>query len=320
MNKPYGYWNNIDNCIQEAKKYTTVYELQRNCYGCYCGLKRNGWLQEAFPNSFKNKSFGYWIKENVISEARKYKTKREFKEKCKTAYNSAYVLGCMKECEEFFERNKNYRNFEDKVHSIYVYEIKEFNTCYVGRTVNVHNRDLSHRRGRKHSDRRITYDNLYKFCEKNNIDIPQPIILETNLNANESLDREDFWLKEYIKEGWIALNAAKTGLSSGSLGGVQIWNYDKCKEVCGRFHYKTDVKKFNYQCYKLCSKNKWFEEFGIIENKRHSRFYWLSKKNCFNELQYYQTKEDFKNYAVAAYASIVENGWIKEIDEYYKIN
>lgn len=56
--KPFGYWNNKDNCFNEAKKYRNKYELQTNCMGCYNGLRRNGWLDEA-DNLFFNKEIQY---------------------------------------------------------------------------------------------------------------------------------------------------------------------------------------------------------------------------------------------------------------------
>lgn len=316
---PQFYWNIKENCLKTAKKFKTVYELERNNYGCYMGMKRNKWLQETFPNSFKNKESCYWNnKENVLNEAKKYKTKVEFKNNCKSGYNAMYRLGIASECNKFFIKKKLYNNMDDKIHCVYVYEIPQFKTCYVGRTVNLHNRNLSHRRMVKHKDGRIMSDTLYIFCKDNNINIPNPIVKEKCLNAEESLIQEDIWLQKYISDGWKVLNKAKTGLNSGSLGGVLIWAKDKCKEVCKRFKYKTDIKKFNYQCYAECLKHNWFEEFGIQKDKRHSRFYWKNKDNCFNEMKNYFSKEDFIIYSQTAYNSILENGWKNEFEEYWK--
>ena len=78
-------------CIVEAKKYNTITELQKHCYGCYMGLKRNDWLYEVFP--LKNKAVGYWNNlDNLIKEASKYKTKKEFRKHCKSGYNAALNL------------------------------------------------------------------------------------------------------------------------------------------------------------------------------------------------------------------------------------
>lgn len=44
--KPLSFWNNKENCIEEAKKYNNKYDLQKHCPSCYRGAFRNGWLDE----------------------------------------------------------------------------------------------------------------------------------------------------------------------------------------------------------------------------------------------------------------------------------
>lgn len=44
--KPYGYWNDKNHCLEEAKKYKNKFELQRKCNGCYRSAIRNGWLED----------------------------------------------------------------------------------------------------------------------------------------------------------------------------------------------------------------------------------------------------------------------------------
>ena len=49
------------------------------------------------------KPFGYWTKEKVFEEARKYQTKNEFNKSCSGAYNVAWKNGWIKEM-TWFER------------------------------------------------------------------------------------------------------------------------------------------------------------------------------------------------------------------------
>lgn len=160
--KPMNYWNNKKKCLEEAKKYRTAYELQRKNYSCYEGLRRNGWVYEAYPPKDGVKVMNYWKdKDKVIDAAKKCSTKEE------------------------------------------------------------------------------------------------------NLNGEESLIGEDYWVKWYKNNGWTVLNKAKTGRLSGSLGAIKKWDYDTCKEFCKNYTFKTELKKANYSCYYTCLKNGWFEEFGI---------------------------------------------------------
>ena len=312
------YWNNKENCIVEAKKYNTITELQKHCYGCYMGLKRNDWLYEVFP--LKNKAVGYWNNlDNLIKEASKYKTKKEFRKHCKSGYNAALRNNYITYLDDnlFIKEDKRFNEEKNKNHLIYVYEIKDYNTCYVGQTINLHERDMSHRRGRKHSDGRITYDGLYMFCKHKNINIPSPIIKEYELNAKESLIKEDDWLNFYKENGWNVLNIAKTGEFSGSIGSNKIWTYERCKEFCKNYLYKNELRKANYQCYYVCLTNDWFDEFGILDKKIHKNGYWNNKDRCIKVARSCKDKTDFIVNHQGAYKSAVRNQWIKEINDLF---
>jgi predicted GIY-YIG superfamily endonuclease len=53
--KPFGYWNNKENCENEVKKYNGKYELQRKSEGCYNSCLRNGWMDEFAEKYFDNR-------------------------------------------------------------------------------------------------------------------------------------------------------------------------------------------------------------------------------------------------------------------------
>ena len=311
---PNGYWNNKENCFREAKKYKTTYELQRYNYGCYMGLKRNNWVNEAFPTTSGVKPMNYWNdKERVIEAAAQCSTKMEFKRKFGDAFNAAIRYGWENEAFSGFTKTINYIDLNEKVHCVYVYEILEFNTCYVGRTLNLHKRDLSHRRGRKHKDGSITYDSLFLFCKDKNVSIPKPILKEEFLNGEESLIKEDYWVKRYKENGWNVLNRAKTGRLSGSLGAIKKWNYEECKEFSKKYNYKSELKKANYSCYATCLKNGWFEEFGIKDKKSHPNGNWNIKQNCMEEAMKYDSKSKFIKEAMGAYRGAKRHGWLDEV-------
>ncbi len=314
-----GYWNTKENCFAEAKKYSSAYELQRNRYGCYVALKRNGWLLEAYPPKESGmKPMNYWKdKEKILNAASECSTKMEFKRKHGGAFVAAVRYGWMEEISSGFNKTIKYMNLEDEIHCIYVYEINEFKACYVGRTTNLHSRDLSHRRGRKHHDGSITYDGLYTFCKKHGVEIPAPIIKEEKLNGEQSLIREDYWVNEYKNNGWNVINVAKTGRLSGSLGAIKKWTYEECKEFAKDYEYKTDLKKANYCCYDMCLKNGWFEEFGIKDKRPHPNGYWSKLENVLNAAKQCTCAKDMLKKFGAAYNSARKHNWI-ELLEYGK--
>lgn len=313
--RPMGYWNNKNNCKKECIKYKTAYELQRNCYGCYCGIKRNGWLYEFYPLKDGTKPMGYWKdKKSVIKEGLKYKNKTDFKNNSGGAYNSAIRNGWMSEIETNFVKKAKYHDKNEKIHYVYVYKFPEFKTCYVGRTLDLHKRDLSHRRGRKHKNGTITYDSVYEFANKNKLSIPLPIILYKNLTAEESLIKEDEMVKKYSNDGWSLLNKAKTGRLSGSLGSFKKWDYEACKKFCKKYQFKSEIMKANSECYEICRKNGWFDGFGI-KNKNKQ---WINKETCLNEAKKYKNKSEFIINSIGAYSSIKKHGWIDELNKIFK--
>lgn len=313
---PFGYWNNKENCFKEAKRYSTVYEVQRYNYGCYMGLKRNGWVCEAFPPKEGIKPMNYWNdKERVLKAASQCTTKMEFKRKFGGAFNSALRNGWENEAFSAFTKTIKYIDLNKKVHCVYVYEIENLKSCYVGRTSNLHNRDLSHRRGRKHHDGSMTYDTLYTFCHEHEIEIPTPIIKDEGLNGEESLIMEDYWVNWYKDNGWNVLNAAKTGRLSGSLGAIKKWDYESCKKFCKDYVYKYELKKASYSCYDTCLKNGWFNEFGIYDKNNIPIDFWNNKENCLREAKKYKSIKRFKMHSFGAYKGAERNGWLNEINE-----
>jgi hypothetical protein len=46
-----GYWQEYENCYNEAKKYTKVSDFMRKSSGAYKSASKNGWLDEFFPKN-----------------------------------------------------------------------------------------------------------------------------------------------------------------------------------------------------------------------------------------------------------------------------
>ena len=88
--------------------------------------------------------------------------------------------------------------------NIYIYLWEEFNTVYIGRTVNPKGRHYAH----KH---RIT-EPTYKFSSEHHVEHPKMIIIENDLTVEEGVEREKYWINEYIKNSpYNVLNKTKGG-------------------------------------------------------------------------------------------------------------
>ena len=98
---PYGYWKVKRNVIEDAKKYMRRADWKRNSPGAYQSAYTNNWISECckhFKSGYWVK-YGYWIKKrNLIKDASKYKTRKEWEKNSASAYQSACKNGWLEIC------------------------------------------------------------------------------------------------------------------------------------------------------------------------------------------------------------------------------
>jgi predicted GIY-YIG superfamily endonuclease len=254
------FWNNKENCIEEAKKYRNKFELQRKNYGCYKGAVRNGWIDEIANMCYDN--------------------------------------------------SIHYMGYDEPVNCVYVYEYNDLNTFYVGRTNNIKRRHRQHCNGYGHKDGTRDYDVVYTFAKENNIEIPVPIILEENLTAEQSQDREDYWKNLYIEKGMTCLNKATTGIGKGSLGANIKWDYNSCKLESSKYSSRQEMRNNNQSVYNACLKNGWLTEFFNDWAKRKDN-YWNNLENVLNAAKECTGARDMAKKFGGAYNAARKNGWTK---------
>jgi len=97
-----------EKCYQEAKKYTSRGEFQKNSMGAYTAARKNGWLNDYTWFEQKIKPSGYWDYNACYNEARKYKSKSEFKSNARVAYKVALKNGWLKDY-TWFERPSSHK-------------------------------------------------------------------------------------------------------------------------------------------------------------------------------------------------------------------
>lgn len=88
-----------DNILDEALKYNSIGEFNKFNPSAYTAALNLG-LKEEIKSHMTNlrKPDGYWTKEEVLKEAKKYKTKSEFHKNSPSAFSYAKKLGIREEC------------------------------------------------------------------------------------------------------------------------------------------------------------------------------------------------------------------------------
>ena len=98
IRKPKGYWTK-EKIIAEARKYNSLIEWQNNSNTSITKARKIKIYGECITHMvIGKKPNGYWTKEKVIAEARKYKSRTEWQKNSFTTYNKALKLGIMNEC------------------------------------------------------------------------------------------------------------------------------------------------------------------------------------------------------------------------------
>ena len=83
-------WNK-NRVFEESKKYTKRSEFAIKSSGAYIHALKNGWLDEMTWLVSQNAPKGYWTKDRVFEESRKYKTRTDFEKGKQRAYQIARI-------------------------------------------------------------------------------------------------------------------------------------------------------------------------------------------------------------------------------------
>lgn len=288
-------------CPEHGEFHKDFYRLVNMKQGCpICSRGGIIYKHQSFWNS----------KENCIEEAKKYNNKYDLQKHCPGCYKSIRRHNWLDEISELYNNSIHYMGYAEPVNCVYVYEYNDLNTFYVGRTNNIKRRHRQHCNGYGHKDGTRDYDIVYMFAKENNIEIPTPIILEENLTAEQSQDREDYWKNLYIEKGMTCLNKAATGIGKGSLGANIKWDYNSCKLESSKYSSRQEMRNNNQSVYNACLKNGWLTEFFNDWAKREDN-YWNNLENVLNAAKECTGAKDMVKKFGGAYNAARKNGWTK---------
>jgi len=109
------YWT-LEKCHEEALKYTNRTIFSKKSMAAYSAACKNGWLIHICAHMIsKNKTHGYWNKENCSIEALKYNTRKIYQENSKSSYGAALKNKWLNDiCSHMFElrKNKNFYSYD----------------------------------------------------------------------------------------------------------------------------------------------------------------------------------------------------------------
>jgi len=293
------YWENIENCKNEASKYKNRGEFKSKSNLSFKISRKNGWLNIVSPLTNVNAApNNYWIYERCKKEALKYSTRSEFKRKSIGAY-----AACLRNKwdDELFSHMIRIGNRYLKC--VYVYEFSD-NCAYVGLTYNMESRT--------HDRNKTATDSVTKHIKETGIKNPTLKLLTDYINVDEAVILEEKYVKEYKNNGWCLLNSAKTG----SVGSVRKWNKEKCLNVALRCKTYGEFSKNFSGAYQCACTNGWLNEIcSHLTRKNKKGGYW-TKELCKLEFLKYKTLKEIRLNSKTAYSKASKNGWLSELNSH----
>lgn len=299
-----GFWN-YDSCYNEAQKYKSRSELDKQNTYCYHVALRNGWLDDYYWFIDRCKPNNFWTYETCYEEAKKYKSRGEFS-KSKSAYTIAWRNGWLDDYVWFKDERIDFEN--GRIDSVYAYEFVALNAVYVGRTLI----KLQRMRDYQHL---FKMDAVSSFAKENDIPVPKMKVLETDLTVKDGVFKEGWWVEKYRLDGWTILNKAKTG----SIGGLQgkKWTYEKCFELARNCSSKGEFKRKSSSAYTRARIHGWLDDYTWFGTKWEKKW---NRETCFEEAKRYKSKSEFREYNSSAYYTALNKGWLDSYDWFVKHN
>lgn len=174
---------------------------------------------------------------------------------------------------------------EHKKDNIYIYLWEEFNTIYIGRTINPKSRHYQHRH--------TSTERTYQFSSEHHVEHPKMIIIENNLTIEEGIEREKYWINHYRNStNYSVLNKS----CGGQYGRKKIYSKDEIKQHQKEYYQKNRDKILEYS--KNYSKNhkRKLTEKRKEYNKRYNKNYQKEhKEEILNKKKQYR-KEHREEY------------------------
>lgn len=241
-----GKWNRRT-CREEALKYITATEFEKNSSGAYAAALRNGWLKDYTWFAILQKN---WDKEKCYEEAKKYKTRGEFCQGCKGAYIKALKTGWIDEYtwlksrqnvptgywdnyEHCYEEAKKYtsrRRFQKGSMGAYMKALKNGWLDNFTWLVEVHK-----------PNGYWTYERCYEEAKK----CSSKKEFKNLSNGAYQTAYKEGWMKDYT---WFEL---LTG----------YWTYEACKAEASKYTKRFHFKKGCPSAFSKSRINGWLDEF-----------------------------------------------------------
>jgi len=335
-------FSTIESAKNEASKYKTRTEFYKGSSGAYDIARKNGWLDSICEHMTSPiKPMGFWTKENVLIEAKKFKFRNDFNRKSSSAYSIARNNDWLEEaCRHMEVKGHRYKR---KIYKVTF----EDGSMYIGLSKDPEKREKEHisketKAGIKMKVMPYTFvigDNwltaeeaaeveMYEISEAKNNNIELLNIqkggglgagyLEYSVQKLVALTKKHTYLKDFIENEYgayqvILKRQLKDELLSHLIRKIEhtSWTHELIGMEALKYSYRTDFKYGSPNAYAAAQKRKLLNEV-CSHMKIKSNQKW-TKETVTNEALKYETRKDFKHKSSGAYGAASKLGLLQTI-------
>jgi len=289
--KPKGYWTK-KLCQIEALKFVTRYDFFKFGSAAYQAAKKSGWLNEICAHMQEvRKSRGHWRNlDNLLSEAKKYKSRKAFAKGAPGAYGAASEMDVL---DFVCKHMPSMGNLKRRL--VYAWEFPG-KVVYVGLTQDVEDREK--RRKNSASDAVMIYRRKTGKAGK--------LVLKTEFLPVEEARKNEAYFKElYQERGWKVLNRVKTGAVGGN---IIIWTKENCLKMARTCSSKQQFYTLHPCAYGAACEHGWLPDcYKHIKSKRKLNGHW-SDENISQVVKQCKTRTEFETKFGSAAAAAYRRG------------
>lgn len=333
---PNGHWNNLENCKAEAIKYVTRTEWQKSSPLSYRWATKNKWLEECTAHmSLVRMPDGYWTLDRCQKEARKYKTKVQWRMEHRASFSKANKQKWLTQCCEHMESSGMWFGPASILETLLSHDVSyemeyrfkdgleisrrpfDFYLPDYNLVIEFHGEQHLIGWGRKDSDAKdIQVRDLFKKTWAKDHGINYLEIKQWEIKSKEEIfEKVIKELKSIAKKNNLAIVLIKRDLTKSELLKVKNrlkWTKETCISEAKKYSTIKEWQIGSAGSYQAAFKKKWLEECSShMDRQLHKKNHWTLAA-CIKDAQQYKTKSEWQQATRSGYSIAAKNKWIEK--------
>jgi very-short-patch-repair endonuclease len=334
--KPNGYWQILENCIQEAKNHQTRTAWQKANPLSYRTAAKNGWLEQCCAHMLVIKrQDGYWTLERCKEQALKYKTKVEWRLTDRASFSRANKQGWLEDCCSHMEKGLLWFGPASILEYLISHDIRCFQEHRFKDSLEISRRPFDfyipayklviefhgeqHRIGwgrRSEDAEQIQSRDLFKknWALENGLEYLE--IKEWEINSKEDIHNQiDKKLREVALKNNISLILVKRELTNSELIKVKSrvkWTLENCILESKKYKNIKEWQTASAGSYQAAFKKGWIDKCTEHMTRQLApRNYWTLER-CKADALKYKSRTEWSKAKPSGYSVAAKKGWLKE--------